>query len=204
MKEVSKQLANQYRLMGILDKWHPKTWDDFDNDPRALKLMKKYVINSEDALKDGVAPYLFGANGVGKSHLMNVALKELFHKGYSVQIMSVSSLITKFTQGWYDASERKALMLMLQKVQFLGLEEFGKMLEKGTDLHVTTIENILRFRVQMSKPTLITSNVPSSDIAKVYNDDVASMLKECSFDLMVSGSDKRDDIYNKNIEKYRN
>ena len=198
-----KLLRVTYNRMGILDRWHDKKWEDFTNDDRALKIIKGFCDKSKEAMKDGAAPYLFGANGVGKTLLMNILLMELFSKGHSVQVISVSTLISRFTGGWYDKDERKSLMQMLQKTDFLAIEEFGKLIGNSVDLHCNVLEPIIRFRVQMKRPTIYTSNKAPSEIRTTYNEDIASMLKEANFDLQVKGLDMRDLEAEKLKEKYK-
>lgn len=185
-----------YRASGILDKWHDKTWYDFVNDERAKEIIQKY--NVEKALKNGVGYYLFGSNGVGKTLLLNLKFQDLLHSGKKVKIISFSGLITKFTAGWYDPNERKSLMYDLQKVDFLGIEEIGKEFKPGSnDLGLMVLDTVLRYRVQMKKPTWLTSNIRSSQIEDIYGENITSMLRECCVDIQVKGEDYRKTIAEK-------
>lgn len=200
-KEVSKQDILFYRSCGILDNWHDKELSDFTNDDRALQIVKKYLKNIEDAFKDGTGIYLFGPNGVGKSLLLNASFVELVRKKYTCRVISMPTLITKYTAGWSSNEERKSFMQMLQSSQFLGIEELGK--GTKTDLGNMVLESVVRYRVQMKKPIWITTNCPPSTIATLYSPDVSSMLKESCIDISVKGGDYRDIIQAKNNEKYK-
>lgn len=193
-----------YLRSGILPKWHDKTLDDFTNDTEAKKVVTNYLKNHKQALSDGVGLFLHGANGTGKTLLMNTAFKELMELRYRVQIITMSGLITKFTSGWYDAEERRGLQRILQTVHFLGIEEVGKEFRsQNNDLSVTVFDHIVRTRVQMKLPTWFTSNKSPTDVTTVYTEDIASMLREVSVPVKVKGEDYRRRISDEIIEKYK-
>ncbi len=193
MKKVSKELQEMLLGNGILQKWHTKEWEDFTNDNRAKRIVLNYLKEYKEALKDGVGIYMWGDNGVGKTLLLNLLMMDLLlEKRCTVRIISMSTLITKFTGGWYDGDERRTLTSMLQSAQFLGIEEIGK--EHTSELATTVLDNVLRYRVQMNRPVIFTSNKAASDITTTYSEDIASMMRECCIDLNVKGKDKRIEI----------
>lgn len=192
----------QYLNSGILEKWHDKTWDDFDNDLAAKKRILKYLSKVEQASQEGVGLYLWGANGVGKTLSMNLAFKDLMAKGYKVHIITLSSLITMFTTSWYDQDQRTALYQRLLLVDFLGIEEIGKEFKSATDLGAVVLDSIVKYRVQRQLPIWATSNVSPSSITSMYTEDIASMLKESCVAIQVMGSDRRDDIKERIKSKY--
>lgn len=199
-----KQLQKEYRDFGILDKWHDKTWADFTNDARAKDIIQSYLKDPKKPLSDGVGLFLSGQNGVGKTLLLNLAFQDLYHKGYKVKIISMSGLITLFAGGWYDVEDRRTLIQIMQKVQFLGIEEIGKEFKPGgTDLGLTVFDNVLRQRVQMKKPTWFTTNKKDVEITDIYSEDIASMLRESCLSVAVTGKDYRKTIASEIKEKYK-
>jgi len=187
-----------YRECGILDTWHDKTFDDFVNDEDSKKVVIKYLSEAKQWYKKGVGLYLYGDNGVGKSLLLNCAFKELIKQEYRVRIISMPTLITLFTAGWSDSSERKNLVRVLQSADFLGIEELGK--GTKTDLGNLVLESVIRYRNQMKKPIFITTNSAPSTITTTYSKDVASMLNECCVELHVEGKDYRKQIHSENFK----
>lgn len=183
-----------YLRSGILEHWHGKTLKDFTNCPKAKRNVENYIKQSEEALKDGAGFFLWGANGSGKSHLMACAFKELIAKKYKVQIITLSTLITKFTGGWYDSEQRKDLYDNMCNVDFLGIEEIGKEFKSATDLGSTVLDSILKYRVQRNLPVWATSNISPDKMSGYYTEDIASMMKQCSLALQVTGKDFRDEI----------
>ena len=193
---------NKYYLScGILPKWFDKTFKDFTNeDAMPIKeFVLQYLSNVKDYKKEGVGLYLWGANGVGKSLLLNCAFKELINKGYKVRIVSFSELITNFANGWYDKTQQE-VMSDLKNCDFLGIEEVGKEFQsKESSLAKTVLDNIYRYRLQHLKPTWITSNANAQpkNIKVLYSEDIASMMKEGCIDLQVKGNDYREVIRKK-------
>jgi DNA replication protein DnaC len=193
-----------YLSCGILSKWHNKTFADFTNDDRAKKIVLDYLENPRQALTDGVGLYLFGNNGTGKSLLMNLAFKELLKKRYKVQVTNLDGLVHSFTQGWYDGDARKSLNSLLTRTDFLGIDDLCKEFHsKNSDLVVTVLDHVIRFRTQMGKPTWITSNKKPKLISTIYTEDIASMLREVCVDVFVDGEDFRGVIAEKNRDKYK-
>lgn len=199
----SKLTPDRLLSCGILQKWHAKSLEDFTNDPAAKKAVLKYLSQHRAVRKDGTGLYLHGANGVGKTLLMNASFKWLMEQGYKVQIISLSSLITKFTAGWYDMEEKRALQQTLQRVDFLGIEEIGKEFKSQTsDLAVTVLDNIVRYRSQMLKPIWATSNLEAKKLSDTYSEDIASMLREACIPINVLGEDFRERIAKELKKKY--
>lgn len=177
--------------VGILEKWHTRTLDAYDNDMVALEKVQDYIKRADTFYTEGVGFYLHGHNGTGKSHLMNCAFKRFILARYKVQVVSFSDLITEFIGGWYDEDVKQKIQ-RYKKVDFLGIEEIGKEFKsKESALAQTVLDNILRYRVQMNKPTWFTSNKPPTDIAALYTEDIASMMKEVAIPLHVVGEDYR-------------
>lgn len=201
---ISKELRTYYESIGIPLKWHSKTLDDFTNDREALRVIRKYIKNHKEAFKDGVGFFLTGKNGVGKTHLLMCSFMELFNLRHSVQVISLSALVDMYTGSWYDAEKREELLQVMIKKHFLGIEEIGKQFssEKSMDVVTHILEVVLRSRLQHNRPTWFTSNLTASSMKDVYNEDIASMLRECAVPLLVEGNDKRGDYAEANKKRW--
>jgi DNA replication protein DnaC len=196
---MQEESETQYLIsVGILRKWHPLSFDDFKNDKDALDKSIDYVNRVNVFKAEGIGYFYWGANGTGKSLLLNSVFKRLVSKRYKVRIITFYDLITLHIGSWNDDDKRLQLE-RIKNVDFLGIEEIGKELQaKESDVAKTVLDNLVRYRVQMNKPTFITSNKRPSDIAKIYTEDINSMLKECCIAIQVTGDDYRETIKNKN------
>lgn len=197
-----------YRMSGILERWHDKTFDEFINDPDALTKISNYLTNIKSLKEQGVGIMLYGANGTGKSHLLNCLFKELLAKRYKVRIVSFSSFVQTFADGWYDDNVKQTFR-SIKHCDFLGIEEIGKEMKassydeggkktyKPTELTISVLDSVLRYRLQSNKPTIITSNNTPTELLNYYNIDIVSMLKESCVPVQVKGKDYRDVIKTK-------
>lgn len=199
---TAKQQA-YYLSCGIKLSWHDKVLDDFKNDNESLSRVKDYISKASEAKQKGLGLFLWGANGCGKTHLMNCAFKELIDKRYRVHIFSLDEIVDKFTAGWYSDEDKKELQDILRNTDFLGIDEFGKNLDKDgeakyiPDLVKRVMDSVIRYRVQMKRPVWFTSNTTPSNVNKVFSEDVASLLKEATLPIQITGVDYRGVIQKK-------
>lgn len=197
-----------YLHCGIKTGWHEKTFDDFTNDEEVLDAVRKYLSNSKDVSRKGIGLYLWGSNGTGKSHLMNCAFKELISKGYKVRVYSMDEIVDKFTSSWYSDEDKRELDDVLRNIDFLGVDEFGKNVDKEgnpvylPDLVKRVMESVIRFRVQMQKPIWFASNTDPKYVKEVFSEDIASLLREAVIPVCVRGEDFRKKLQRENKRMY--
>lgn len=204
---VDAKTKEYYLLCGIKSGLHDKTLDDFTNDEDALRMVRKYLRKAKEMYKDGIGLYLWGSNGTGKTHLMSCSFKTLIAKGYKVRLFSMDEIVDKFTSSWYSDEDKHDLNNILRNIDFLGIDEFGKNVDKDgnpvylPDLVKRVMESVIRFRVQMNKPIWITSNTDPKFVNEVFSEDVASLLNEAVVPICVRGADFRKTILKRNKKK---
>lgn len=197
----------QYLLdCGIKCAWHNKTVDEFTNDADALDAVVRYNERADEMIRKGVGLYLWGANGTGKSHLMNTAFITFIERKYRCRVFSMDDIVSHVTATWYSDEQRDAFQNMLCRVDFLGIDEFGKNVDADgnplplPDLVKRVIESVLRYRVQMNKPVWITSNTDPKNVRKVFSEDVGSLLNEAVISVLVRGNDYRKTVIQKRLK----
>lgn len=204
---MTQKETEYYLYCGIKLGWHDKTFADYTNDEKALKMVRNYIRKSDEFVNDGLGMYLWGSNGTGKSHLLNCAFKRFIEKGYTVRLFSMDELVDKYTSSWYSDEQKQDLTKILRDVQFLGIDEFGKNVDlSGEPLPIPdfvkrVIESVVRYRVQMKRPLWITSNTEPKYVKKVFSEDVASLLSEAVVTVCVTGGDFRKTIASRNKRK---
>ena len=197
---------------GILPKWHDKTLDQFTNDPVALETIKTYLKDPPKFLRKGVGLYLYGANGVGKTHLLATSFMQLIDAGYKCRIISPSTLIQLHVDSWYNNERRAYFKEMIYRNHFLAIEDFNTEFRssKGDNsdganenLGITALDNLLRVRSQLNLPTWVTSNLKPSEVKTKYSENIASLLKEMTVQCQVMGKDYRETILKQNKNELR-
>lgn len=205
---MNAKTKDYYLHCGIKSSWHDKNLEDFHNDAEVYKQVKKYLSDSKSFADDGIGLYLWGSNGTGKSHLMNCAFKELIDARYKVRVYSMDEIVDKFTSSWYSDEDKKELDGVLRGIDFLGIDEFGKNVDKDgnpiylPDLVKRVMESVIRFRVQMKKPIWFASNTDPKYVKDVFSEDIASLLREAVVPLCVRGEDFRKTIQKRNRERF--
>lgn len=201
---MENKIKEYYLHCGIKTCWHEKSLDDFTNDPDALLQVKKYIKRCKEFRQKGVGLYLWGSNGTGKTTLMNCAFKEFIEKRYKVRIFIMDEIVDKFTSSWYSDEEKQELNNILRNIDFLGIDEMGKNVDKDgkpvylPDLVKRIMESVIRFRVQMNKPIWFASNTDPKFVKDVFSEDVASLLREAVIPVCVRGGDFRKEIQRMN------
>lgn len=193
---------------GIKVGWHDKTLHDFTNDAEALSAVKKYLKDAKEMCQKGIGLYLWGSNGTGKSLLMNCSFKKLIAENYRCRIYSMDEIVDKFTSSWYSDEEKQDLNNVLRNIDFLGIDEFGKNVDKEgkpvflPDLVKRVMESVIRYRVQMNKPIWFASNTDPRFVKDVFSEDTASLLREAVVPICVRGEDFRKEIQKKNKRRF--
>lgn len=183
-----------YINRGIWELWHDLTWEDYIY-PFYRNAVKKFVT---DEVTDNIL--LYGDNGLGKSMLMNLAMKDLLHKGYEVYVIDFRHLIKEYTKSWRDEGKLGKLMM----VDYLAIDDLGKEFSSGgisKELAITAIDYVLRYRFQRKKSTWMTFNMRLSELEEIYNKHVASLLKRSSIALAFEGADFGDRLFKKVTKK---
>lgn len=193
--------------VGILPIWHDKTWEDFTNDARAKKVLLNYVAKIEDAKKDCFGYYIYGLPGVGKSLAANLVFKDLLELKKSVKVISLGGLIDLVTRSWSDEFAKGKLNRIMQKTDFLCIEDFGKEFYRkdsdGRSFATSILEDLLVKRVGFRKSTFIIGSISAGDISKFYSANLSSLVMETCVPLQIVGKDYRTKIQAKLKEKWQ-
>ena len=169
--------------------------EDFGSDERAtlIDYVKEYVGNIDSNYDDNVGLLLMGSNGVGKTLIASLILKEAYRERYVCKRITFSEFINKYTRLWDKSipeEEREEFYYYIKGADFLVLEEIGKEFSKP-ELAVTILEELLRYREERGIPTIICTNLNSDSLLSKYGMSVFSLLKGNFKPLVIVGKDLR-------------
>lgn len=195
-------------VIGIPPRYLDVTFAEYDNDLNAKDTLITALSEAKTLMHNGLGFNLFGPNGVGKTHLMMASIKHcvLSHK-IPARVIQFSDMVDLYAAAWSDP-EAETRMKELFVTPILAIEELGKEFmsaKPGSDqsnLPKVVLDKVLRFRVQSQKPVWITSNCQPGAIKDIYTKDIASLLKQCTIPLIVTGRDRRDDELKRNKTKF--
>lgn len=166
----------------------------------AKTLFRKYVTTLSEQYESGWGIFLYGANGVGKTHASCALLKEVTKRGYSSYCILADALKAAYIDGSrFDADN--SIIQRVEKVDFLLLEDLGKEYSgNGSGFAELCFENMLRKRCREMLPTIITTNLTRQAFRERYKDSSASLAMECMIAVEMQGTDQRAMISRNKLE----
>lgn len=192
-------------MMGVPKKFCNKTIEDYDTfGKKSLKdvkdFVRQYLTDLTQNIEEGRGICFIGSNGVGKSYLSCIILKEAYRYRYSCRRVTFSSYISAYTESWNtrDKSEKDVLETELYEkykgVEFLVLEEIGK--EIDSKIAKPILEDLLRYREEQGFVTLICTNMIPQDIKSSYGASVCSLINGNMTVIVIDSDDMRQEVFN--------
>lgn len=167
-----------------------------ENLPYTAKV-QKYIDIMPEMLERGVGLYLWSTeNGTGKTSIATIIAKEALRCGKTVLFTEVGKLRAQMmSKELFE--DGVSLEGRIDTVDVLVLDDIGKEYKAASGYTETTLENIVRSRVQRVKTTILTGNVEPAELQKMYSADFAALLKESTIALHVAGFDFRSAVEKK-------
>ena len=154
-------------------------------------LFRKYIQDLHNNYQQGWGIFLYGANGVGKTHASCALLKEVEMRGYTTYCILADILKVAYIDGSRFDSDNSVTQ-RVETVDFLLLEDLGKEYSgKGSGFAELCFENLLRKRSRECLPTRITTNLTPGSFKERYKQSAASLAMECMIACEMRGVDRR-------------
>lgn len=188
---------------GIPKHFFSVTIDDFNTYGESMlenakSIVSDYISDIDETYFSGRGLYLYGSNGVGKSMLGSIIVKEAYRHRYSSKRITFVEYINEYTKIWKSQSieEKESLEDLFysytKAVDFLVLEEIGKESTKP-DLAVTILEDCLRYREEHGLCTIICTNLSLKDLIalKYQSKSIESLIRGSMTPIKIIGVDRR-------------
>lgn len=210
MRPVRQVISHKnLSLMGVPKKFHHVTINSFNTysvkDLEEVKeFISNYLDNLTEAFENNSGLFLYGSNGVGKTLLSCIIVKEVYRKRYTARRVTFVEYINQYTRAWgaKSPSEKEQLEDILynnyKAVEFLVLEEVGK--EIDSKVSAPILEDLLRYREDKGLVTIMCTNITPSKMSEKYGASVASLMKGNMTPIRIEGADKRQEYFNNKIE----
>lgn len=194
------------KLIGIPKSFRGNTLKDFDvkgkSELKKVKgLVQAYIEDLDNNFENNKGLFLYGSNGVGKTMLSSIILKEAYRHRYTSRRSTFVEYVDKYTKVWNAKSaEEKAtledeLYTYYKAVEFLVLEEVGK--EIDSKVSAPILEDLLRYREDNGLVTIVCTNLNISLMTERYGESCISLLKGNTTPVMIECEDKRATIFKK-------
>ena len=194
-------------LMGVPKYFCDRTLEDFDTYGKtSLKAVKDFVETYIENLPENIEANrgicFMGSNGVGKSMLSCIILKEAYRHRYSCRRATFSTYIGAYTESWgVSKSERDALEADLydkyKGVEVLVLEEIGK--EIDSKIAKPILEDLLRYREEHGLVTIICTNLTPDLLRTEYGESIISLINGNMTVIEIVSDDRRSGAFNDRI-----
>lgn len=176
--------------------------EDYGSEERAkvVDFVKEYIENMHYNFDNNKGIFLFGSNGVGKSFIASLIVKEAYANRYTSKRCTFVDYMTAYTELWNikDAQDKEDATELFYRnfkaVEFLVLEEIGKEVE--SKLAPTVLEDLLRYREERGLVTIICSNITPKEVTEKYGASIGSLIKGNFTPIKLVGRDKRLEKYN--------
>ena len=185
-------------MMGVPKRFTDKQIEDFNTyNKKSLRSIKKFM---ESYVENNKGICLMGSNGVGKSYLSCIILREAYRHRYSCRRVTFSAYISAYTESWRVAKSdisivEQDLLDKYKGVEFLVLEEIGK--EIDSKIAKPILEDLLRYREENGLCTIICTNLTPDTLKDLYGESVCSLINGNMTVIIIDGEDRRMEVFNK-------
>ena len=151
------------------------------SDSKIKNEITKYYSNFLDYYADGKGLLIFGKHGTGKTLAVHVLAKNIMEHildavpNFSIHFFLYDDLV-RFS---YDDKSFIQLEKLIKKTNVLILDNVGNETGLKTQARssVSLLENILRNREMIGKPTIITTTVSPNDLKQLYSEPILQIIR---------------------------
>lgn len=188
-------VAGMLRIAGIPERFKEADFANFKvtfENGEALRAAMSLVKHFEDQEKHGRGLVLVGPVGVGKTHLIVSALKNLIAKGTSSRYIYAPDLLGMLRGRSRDAEDASLLDITFRELcseRVIAIDDVG--IDRDTDWTVAQFTRILDGRYRTKKVTILGTNLGLEDLESAVGARSMSRLLESNDVVQMAGEDRR-------------
>lgn len=195
-------------IIGVPKRFTETTLNDFETHGnhflhKVRGYVGEYISDLHGRFKNGEGIVFMGENGVGKTMLSCIILREAYRLRYTCRRVTFSEYINNYTRGWggskFDRDENEDdLNSNYKGVEFLVLEEVGKEIDSKIALPI--LEDLLRYREEKGYVTIMCTNMDKQAFVEKYGKSCMSLLRGTMTPVVIDSVDRRRDYFEKRRE----
>ena len=196
VKAIKLTAINRYAESNIpIEYWGLRMDRDFVGDARLKQRFDEYVLDLKASYVDGTSICFAGGHGLGKTMTATCILKKACQKGYFCLYTNLSDIVSILTSG--SGEDKFLARRELVLVDFLVIDEvdnrFFKKSEAANDIFASTLESIVRARLQNKMPIILATNSPQirESFTSLYKASLGSLMSKIEFFSVMPGADFR-------------
>ncbi len=145
---------------------------------------------ADDFSKKSDSIFMYGATGLGKTHLSLAIAAKAIEKGYDVVYYSAPNLLAQLEREKFGkTSDSGDTYDTILNCDLLIIDDLGS--EFSTQFTVSEIYNIINTRITYRKPVIISTNLSSQELEARYSERITSRIIGCYTCLRFFGKDVR-------------
>lgn len=175
LKKYAAEELNERSSIALHDfsEFRPDFYAEGEERRRMTELCR-YFINYCEHFPKGCRSMLFmGQTGLGKTFLSSCIAKAVAAKGYAVVFGSTSDILRAIENEHFGRAEGGTLDALLE-ADLVILDDLGS--EFSGAFYEATIYNIINGRINLKKPTVISTNLDESRFDSRYNERICSRV----------------------------
>ena len=195
LKKLTAQELNKnclIELHGFMDfrlDYYDKTAESgispYEKMSQNLSFCKSYAENFSDK---SPSMFFFGKTGLGKTFLSSCIAKALLEKGVNVVFGSLIDFLRRIENEHFGRAEGNTLDAMIN-ADLVILDDLGS--EFQTSFTESAVYDIINSRINLGKPTIISTNLSHGELSEKYNERIISRLTGCFMPISFIGRDIR-------------
>jgi len=193
---VSQWVLHRYFLYnGIGVNLQRIGWINCVSDESARRTVQSYLMdqNLDWNVEQGTGLYMYGPKGTGKSLMASLFLRRTLSLGYSGHWTSFHEMRAAKTNDWDDQERSNWFNSKILSTSVLVIDDPGQenKSDRSIDFSRTILDEVIRYRMSASLPTVITSNKTPDEFRMLYGGNVDSLIQERMIQVPVPGDDYR-------------
>ena len=193
-------------MQGVPSKFASMELTDFHASNDFLSEVKdfvtEYMANIDSNFENNAGIFFNGSNGVGKTMLASIILKEAYRHRYTIRRCTFVEYMSQYTKEWNAAPSEKEvaedrLYTYYKAVEFLALEEVGK--EIDSKVSAPILEDLLRYREEHGLVTIMCTNLTPDLLRTEYGESIISLINGNMTVIEIVSDDMRGGVFNDRV-----
>ena len=152
---------------------------------QTLEYCQNYV---KDFSENSPSLFFCGETGLGKTFLSSCIAKALLEKGVKVVFGSIIDFLRRIENEHFGREQGNTIDTLID-ADLVILDDLGS--EFRTSFTESAIYDIINSRINLGKPTIISTNLTTDELNEDYNERIVSRLTGCFHPIKFLGKDIR-------------
>lgn len=192
-ERAAELVEEEMDRIGLVGRYRTTTFDNFVVETEAQRTALQACRDFADGRDGCGAPWLIGACGLGKTHLLAAVAHHLaFARARRPRLTTPRSIVRRLRATWAKDAEETVddvICAIAHDPDVLLLDEAG--LGTGTDAELLQLYEVIGERYDHSLPTMLASNLPVPELRAALGDRIFDRLREGARVLALDGQSHR-------------